>query len=267
MRMMGFGRDDMKETPDVLLPPVEEPKKPVRSLVRVRFEDFDRELAYFNDRFDLSCGDRVFVSGKLAGKPGFVTSVTTKFKIKMSDYHYEKVIALAQTPIHGAYKPVADKMLSYDSAALSPEAFRTWVLPPEDDTDDPDDEVIYGDGYEIPLDDPHRGEEVEHATFERALEYCRTGKIGYVSVRNGIGRAFVQGSKWYELEFRIRNNAIEEAYCDCPFPGLCKHLLAVAIMLSVINRNGDIDLDRDFVLIDKNRFFEMIKHNGQTINL
>ena len=103
--------------------------------------------------------------------------------------------------------------------------------------------------------------------IDRALEYCRTGKIGYVSVRNGIGRAFVQGAKWYELEFRIRNNAIEEAYCSCPFPGLCKHLLAVAIMLSVISRNGDIDLDRDFVLIDKNRFFEMIKHNGQTINL
>ena len=267
MRMMGFGRDDIRETPDVMLPPVEVPKEPVRSLVRVRFEDFDRELTYYNDRFDLSCGDRVFVSGKLYGKRGFITSVTTKFKIRLSDYNYEKVIALAQTPIHGTYKSVADKMLSYDSNALSPEAFRTWVLPPEEEMLDEDDEVIYGDGYVIPLDDPHRADDVEHAVFERALEYCRTGKIGYVSVKNGIGRAFVRGKEWYELEFRICNNAIEEAYCSCPYPGLCKHLLAVAIMMSVISRNGDIDLDRDFVLIDKNRFFEMIKHNEQAVKL
>ena len=264
MRMMGFGRDDIGETPDVMLPPAEMPKEPVRSLVRVRFEDFDRELTYFNDRFDLSVGDRVFVSGKLYGKAGFITSVTTTFKIRLSDY--ERVIALAQTPIHGAYKPVADKMLSYDSSALSPQAFRTWVLPPEKVPDE-DDEVVYGDGCVIPLDEPHNADGVDHAVFDRALEYCRTGKIGYVSVKNGIGRAFVQGTKWYELEFRIRNNAIEEAYCSCPYPGLCKHLLAVAIMLSVISRNGDIDLDRDFVLIDKNRFFEMIKHNEQAVTL
>ena len=265
MRMMGFGREDKNDTSNVVIPQVEKPKEPVRSLVRVRFEDFDRELTYFNDRFDLSCGDRVFVSGKLYGKPGFITSVTTKFKIRLSDY--ERVIALAQTPIHGAYKSVADKMLSYDSNALSPEAFRTWAMPPEEEVLSEDDEVIYGDGYVIPLDDPHRADGVEHAVFDRAVEYCRSGKIGYVSVKNGVGRAYVQGKEWYELEFRIRNNAIEEAYCSCPFPGLCKHLLAVAIMLSVISRNGDIDLDRDFVLIDKNRFFEMIKHNEQAVTL
>ena len=265
MRMMGFGREDKNDTSNVVIPQVEEPKEPVCSLVRVRFEDFDRELTYFNDRFDLSCGDRVFVSGKLYGKPGFITSVTTKFKIRLSDY--ERVIALAQTPIHGAYKSVADKMLSYDSNALSPEAFRTWVLPPTEEVLDEDDDVIYGDGYEIPLDEPHNADGVDHAVFDRALEYCRSGKIGYVSVKDGVGRAFVQGKEWYELEFRLRGNAITEAYCSCPYPGLCKHLLAVAIMLSVISRNGDIDMDRDFVLIDKNRFFEMIKHNEQDITL
>ncbi len=264
MRTMGFGRDDKNDTPNVVIPQVEEPKEPVRSLVRVRFEDFDRELTYFNDRFDLSVGDRVFVSGKLYGKVGFITSVTTKFRIRLSDY--ERVIALAQTPIHGAYKPVADKMLSYDSSALSPEAFRTWVLPPEEVPDE-DNEVIYGDGYAIPLDEPHNADGVDHAVFDRALEYCRTGKIGYVSVKNSIGRAFVQGKEWYELEFRLRNNTIEEAYCSCPFPGLCKHLLAVAVTLSVMAQHGDLDLNRDFVLIDTDRFFEMIKRNGQAITL
>ena len=131
--------------------------------------------------------------------------MTTRFRAKLSDY--ERVIALAQTPVHGTYKPVADKMLSYDGNALSPEAFRAWVLPPAEPSEDPDDEVFYGDGFVIPLDDPHNAEDVDHVIFERALEYCRSGKIGYVSVRNGVGRAYVEGNQWYELEFRLRETA------------------------------------------------------------
>ncbi len=266
MRTMGFGRDEMKETRDVLLPTVEEPKKPVKSLVRVHFEDEAYELTYFNDRFDLKPGDRVFVSGKRAGEVGIVNSVSTKFRIKASNY--ERVIALAQTPIHGTYKPVADKMLSYDSAALSPEAFRTWVMLPEELVlEEEDDEIISGDGYEIPLDDPHNAEGVDKAVFGRALNYCSSGRIGYISVQDGVGRAYVEGEHWYELDFRIRDNAIEEAYCDCPYPGLCKHLLAVAVTLSVMSNHGDLDLGRDFMLIDADRFFSMIKRNEQTITL
>lgn len=266
MRMMGFGREDkLQETPDMLMKTVEEQATPVKSMVRVEFDNAGYKLTYFNDRFDLKPGDRVFVSGKLAGKVGVICSVTTKFRIKLSEY--ERVIALAQTPVHGTYRPIADKMLSYDSNALSPEAFRTWVLPPEEPSEDPDDEVFYGDGFVIPLDDPHNAEDVDHAVFERALEYCRSGKIGYVSVRDGVGRAYVEGSKWYELEFCLRDNHIEDAYCGCPFPGLCKHLLAVAIMLSVMADRGDLDLSRDFVMIDTNRFYAMIKQNDQTVTV
>ncbi len=264
MRTMGFGRDD-REKMETVIPQVEELKTAVKSLVRVHFEDAAYELTYFNDRFDLKPGDRVFVSGKRAGEVGIVNSVSTKFRIKASNY--ERVIALAQTPIHGTYKPVADKMLSYDAGALSPEGFRTWVMPPEEPTEDEDEEIIYGDGYEIPLNDPHNAEGVDKVVFGRALNYCSGGRIGYISVRDGVGRAYVEGEHWYELDFRIRSNAIEEAYCDCPYPGLCKHLLAVAVTLSVMSNHGDLDLSRDFVLIDADRFFEMIKRNEQTITL
>lgn len=261
MRTMGFCREERKETSDVLLPTVEEPKTPVKSLVRVRFEDADPELTYYNDRFDLKPGNRVFVSGKRAGEIGIVSSVSTKFRIRLSDF--ERVIALAQTPIRGTYKPAADKMLSYDSNALSPEAFRAWVMPPEEE----DDGILCGDGCEIPLDDPHNADDVDRAVFDRAIDYCNSGRIGYISVRDGIGHAYVEGRHWYELDFRIRDNMIEEAYCGCPYPGLCKHLLAVAVTLSAIAQHGDLDLGRDFVLIDANRFFEMVKQNGQTVAL
>ena len=257
MRMMGFGRDDKKT--EAAAPQTEKPDQPVRSLVRIRFDRFDRELTYFNDRFDLKEGDRVFVSGKLAGQIGVVISVTTKFRIKRSDY--ECVIAPAQTPIHGTYRPVADKMLSYDGNALSPEAFRMWVMPPEEPTEDPEDEVIIGDGYEIPLDDPRRAEGVDDAVFRRALDICRQGRVGYIAVRDGVGRAYVEGEHWYELEFCMRNHAIAEAYCGCPYPGLCKHLLAVAVTLSAMSKRGEPDLSRDFVLIDADRFFGMVRQN------
>lgn len=264
MRTMGFGRDDMEKT-EAVIPRAEEPKTAVMSLVRVRFEDAAHELTYFNDRFDLKPGDRVFVSGKRAGEAGIVNAVSTKFRIKASDY--ERVIALAQTSIHGTYKPVADKMISYGADALSPEKFRSWVMPPEKPTEDEDGEIVYGDGYEIPLNDPRSAEDVDKAVFGRALNYCGSGRIGYIAVKDGVGRAYVEGERWYELEFCVHGNAIAEAYCGCPYPGLCKHLLAVAVTLSVMAQHGDLDLSRDFVLIDADRFFEMIRRSGQTITL
>ncbi len=265
MRIWGFGKDDRQDTNAVQEPQTEACETPVESLVSVRFDGVGRDLTYFNDSFDLKAGDRVFVSGKLEDKVGCVTAVSRKFRIRRSDY--ECVIALAQTPVRGTYRPLADKMLSYDADALSPEAFRTWILPPEEPLLDPEDEIIYGEGYAIPLDDPHGAEEVDEKVFERAITYCSEQKIGYVSVRNGVGRAFVEGNDWYEIEFCLRDNAIAEAYCSCPYPGLCKHLLAVAVTLSVFAKNGDLDLGRDFVLIDANRFYGMIRQNNQTIRV
>ena len=260
MRMMGFGREEKQDLPDPLGTAATGTEIPVRSLARIRFDGADRTLTYYNDRFRLRPGDRVFVSGKLAGKVGIVESVTTKFRIRLSEY--QEVIALAQTPVLGAYTPVRDKMKSYDAEALSPEAFRAWILPPEEKIED---DVVYGDGYVIPLDDPGAAEDAGPETFARALGYCE--RVDYVCVRNGAGRAFVKGSRWYELEFTLKNGVIEEAYCSCPFAGLCKHLLAVAIVLSALSRDGALDPDRDFTLIGRERFFDMIRHNGQTVTL
>lgn len=264
MRMMGFDREEKKkDIPDPLFPSAAETKAPVRSLVRIRFDGFDRVLTYFNDRFDLREGDRVFVSGRLAGRPGIVQSVTTKFKIRSEDF--ERVIALAQTPVRGTYVSVKDKMLSYDAEAVSPDAFRAWVLPPVEPAEGGAYETIYGDGYAIPLSDPRAAEDAEPDTFARAPEYCP--RVGYICVRNGVGRAFVEGRHWYEVEFTLSGNVIEEAYCDCPFPGLCKHLLATALVLSVLSRQGALDLDRDFVLIGRELFFNMLRHNGQQVTV
>ena len=47
-----------------------------------------REYPYLNDKFDLAVGDKVYVGGKLAGTPGTVTEVLTKFKVSLKYYKY-----------------------------------------------------------------------------------------------------------------------------------------------------------------------------------
>ena len=42
-----------------------EERTPRRSVVRVHFPQRNMTLAYYNDRFDLHCGDMVYVDGKL----------------------------------------------------------------------------------------------------------------------------------------------------------------------------------------------------------
>ena len=143
---IGFSIKRFEEEQELVLPEAE-PLKPVRSLVQVRFEGDGRVLTYYNDRFQLAPGDRVFVSGKLAGKPGTVESVTTKFKINLTNY--ERVISMAKLEIHGHYERIIDKMVSYDSVAFSANQFRAWCLPPESE----EDEIVAGEGYEIILKD------------------------------------------------------------------------------------------------------------------
>ena len=55
---------------------------PRRSMVQVYFAERNMNLAYYNDQFDLHCGDTVYVDGKLEGMRGRVTQVSYNFKIK-----------------------------------------------------------------------------------------------------------------------------------------------------------------------------------------
>lgn len=121
----------------------------------------------------LKAGDRVFVTGKLEGEVGIVESVTTKFRIRLSDF--QKVVSLAQTPINGTYLPRRNMMLSYDADALSPEDFRQWILPPQEEPGEGEDEVIFGDGYEIPLNDLSAAEGFDGKILDRAIGYCSEG--------------------------------------------------------------------------------------------
>ena len=238
-----------------------ESSAPVKSVVQVRFPEISRCYAYYNDRFDLRQGNLVFVSGKLAGVPGIVESVNYKFKISLSDY--ERVIACPDISIHGTYIPVTDKTVSYDYEAVNPDTFRSWIKPPVDGGVEAP-EFITGEGYRFDLEHFMEDDDVEKPVFQRAWEYYRDGRVRYLSVRNGVGTAFVKGSKWYEINFRFENGFISDMFCECPYAALCKHNLAVLIELREMARKTRID---DFTAIDRGFFLRMLAISRQSITV
>ncbi len=250
--------------------PVVESKNqaPGRSLVTVRFLGGGPALTYYNDRFDLQPGDTVFVEGKYAGEIGVVEKVTRKFKINLADF--KRVISVADKQFHGTYESIMDKMVSFDADAFSPDQFRTWVMAPQLDENpnaEGKKEVIFGEGYDLDMRDIEKSDDVSFAVLQRAAEYCNDGSVAYIAVRDGIGTAFIEGTYWYEVNFRLDGNMMSEMYCDCPFPGLCKHLVAVALTLRGLDKQDAFSLERDFVAFDANRFWMMIARTQKKISL
>ena len=232
---------------------------PVRSLVSVSFTDIAKNYTYYNDKFDLSVGDMVYVSGKLAGRMGVVASVGTKFKIRLSDY--ERVIANPHIQFHGHYTQVLDKMIACEGG-VSADTFRSWVIAPSAEGETS--EIVMGEGYVLPLEYLRSCDDVDMTILRRAIEYCEEGRVRYLSLQNGVGTAFVEGTKWYEVNFRYADGMVTDLYCDCPYPNLCKHSLAVVLTLQVLLDHVPAD---DFVAIDRQFFFKTIVVGKQDVIL
>lgn len=250
---LNFGSSSSEPAP---VPVVPQPEIPVKSLVQVRFPG-GRKLAYYNDRFDLSCGDAVYVSGKLAGIVGVVVEVTTKFRIHTSDY--ERVLARLDLDVHGNFVSVADKMVSLGEIAVTPSRFESWVTPPmgKKHEEDKEDEVISGEGYVIDLENIGASEGLREVILERALDYCSEGKVAYVSVCNGVGTAFMNGTRWYRVDFHLDHGIMRDVFCDCPYAGLCKHEVAVAITLQVLFAQEKMGHCENFVALDQSVFWKL----------
>ena len=101
---------------------------PRKSVVQVCFPETGRSLAYYNDRFDLKAGDRVYVSGKLEGVLGIVTSVNYNFRIRLSEY--QKVIFQVNTRVHGRFYISASHFITFDPAALPAAQVTSWFRAP-----------------------------------------------------------------------------------------------------------------------------------------
>lgn len=198
---------------------------PRKSVVQVRFPDRGTTLAYYNDQFDLHCGDIVFVDDKLEGLRGRVVDVNYNFKIKISEY--KRVIAVADTEVHGQFHMAGSHFVTFNSAALPSNKVATWyIAPPKEE-----DEYVSGtDDSSFRLDDL-KGFKVSESVADRGYEYYMENKVVYICIDGTSGYAIVKGSSPYEVEFTYSDGEISGLVCSCFCSYNCKHEVAAMLQL------------------------------------
>ena len=86
-------------------------------------------LSYYNDQFDLHCGDLVFVGWKAGRFPRSLwLDVCYTFKIKLSDY--KRVISVADTNVQGEFFFAGSHFVTFDRSTLPYEKVITWFKSP-----------------------------------------------------------------------------------------------------------------------------------------
>lgn len=196
-----------------------------KSVVQVYFPDRDRSYAYYNDQFDLKCGDIVFVEGKLEGLRGRVTEVNYNFKIKLSDY--KRVIAVVETNVNGEFYMAGSHFVTFDAKALPRSKVRTWFKAPELE----EDEFVCGTDETSFLIDDLSGMNISSQIAERGHEYYANNKVRYICIDGNSGYAIVEGSEAYEVEFEYHNREIRNLVCSCFCSYNCKHEFAAMLQL------------------------------------
>ena len=200
--------------------------QPVRSLVDIRFPARSMTLTYYNDRFDLAPGDLVYVDGKLEGLLGHVVSVNRHFKIKLSDY--KRVIAKVDTRVQGQLNLCGSHVVSFDRHAIPYSKVIRWFKAPVFG----EEEYVSGEeGGGFLLEDLSTME-IRDEIAERGHDYYVRNKVSYICLDGIHGKAIVEGSEPYELEFDYVDGEVSNLVCNCYCFYRCKHEFAAMLQLS-----------------------------------
>lgn len=195
------------------------------SVVQVYFPEQSRGYPYYNDQFELVPGDVVFVEGKLEGIRGRVTSVSYNFKINLADY--KRVIAKVNIALRGEFHLLDTYIVTFDSGAAPFERMLTFFRAPNPE----DVQWVRGnDGRMFPL-DTLQGLEIPVNARKKGYDYYLDENVVYLCVDHGQGRAIVEGSRPYVIEFTYRNGQIGNMNCECFCTGICKHQYATILQL------------------------------------
>lgn len=196
---------------------------PRKSVVEVYFPDRQITLPYFNDKFDLLVGDVVFVDGRYEGVRGIVKSVNYDFKIKLSEY--KRVISVADTTVKGELYVTPYRYMSFNKNTLNYEKVSSWFVCKNDE-----DYEVGGSGKAFPLDNLSEMDIQSHIA-ERGYDYYMENKVVFLELDGNRGRAIVEGSAVYEVEFNYENGMVSNLVCDCFCAYVCKHQFAVMLQL------------------------------------
>lgn len=235
---------------------------PVKSLVQVEFDGSRRQLTYYNDRFDLKPGDIVYVDGKMEGRRGRVISLSKTFKIKLSDY--KRVISVAQRRVKGRLYFAGSHLVSFDRNVLPYKKVVTWLKAPISEGEE---YASSSGGETFPLDDLEQMK-VSPQVAERGFHYYSGNRVCFLELDGRKGRAIVEGTKPYELEFTYEDGQIGDLTCECFCTYICKHELAAMLQLQetlkLIEEQYEDSFKENgyFSAVSRNLFFT-VAANGQ----
>ncbi|MCD8189117.1 MAG: hypothetical protein LUD78_02680 [Clostridiales bacterium] len=251
---IGFAAEQPQEQREAASTSPQRTATPRRSVVQVMFPNRGARLAYYNDQFDLHPGDIVFVDGKQGGQRGRVVEVNYNFKIRMSDYR--RVVAVADTEVHGRFYMAGSHFVTFDPAALPRSKVETWYMAPEN----PDEYVSGCDDTGFLLEDL-KGFQVNEAVAERGRKYYLENRVAYLSIDGANGYAIVEGGSPYELEFTYKNGEVSKLTCSCICNYNCKHEVAVILQLietlELIDKNYAAKYQDYFAAVNKSVFFNV----------
>lgn len=230
--------------------------KPKKSVVQVYFPHRGTGWAYYNDSFDLKVGDFVYVEGRLEGYRGQVTEVNYSFKIKLSDY--KKVVAVIDTSVKGDFFLAGSHIASFDRNAIPFSKVLTWFKAAENEED-------YASGNDdtnkFPLDDLSKMK-ISHDAADRGRDYYIANRVEFIEIDGTCGRAIVDGSESYEVEFDYIEGEISNLKCSCFCSGTCKHEFAVMLQLKetleLISKNYEDEYNGYFAIISKSVFMNTV---------
>ena len=75
---------------------------------------------------------------------------------------------------------------------------------------------------------------VPYNVKEKGIDYYLDGRVIYLSVAGNMGKAIVDGTNIYEIEFTYKNGEVSNFICDCYCNCACNHIVAVIMQLKNI---------------------------------
>lgn len=72
---------------------------------------------------------------------------------------------------------------------------------------------------------------ISHEIAERGHDYYMESRVRYICLDGIKGRAIVEGTQIYELEFECQNREIRNLTCNCFCSYPCKHEFAAMLQL------------------------------------
>ena len=243
-------RKIMNELLDKYDEKVNENREP-KSLVKIRFED-NREFVYLCDVEGISEGDAVTVEGALKDQVGIVQKVLTSFRIP--NFEMKWVESILDTDISGKYLKLGKDVVSFDSKLTVDKFVNLYVQSKYKN------KKAYGDeNVDIVLKDLNDCELFDREIIkERGKELFKADAVEYICFNNGVGKAIVRGSEWYEIDFKYQDGKITYLVCECPYFEPCKHEYAFLLKFKELIKEFDKYNDFGNFVMCKNDCFNYI---------